>query len=265
MSQIPPGVVTLADHETHAAGVLDANAWAYFAGGAADETTLQHNQDAWRALPLQPRVLRLLAGGHTRLELLGRTLAHPILLAPVAYQRMAHPDGELATALAASAQGAGLVLSTQASLPLELVAQAVRDDADRGPLWFQLYLQHDRGFNIELIRRAEAAGYEALVLTVDAPCNGARDRERQVGFRLPPGISAVNLSRLPPAPEPALRPGQSALFDALLRHCQPGTRLCVATDLSLPSERIRTQTIAAWKKQTPPDIERRPTVFLFLA
>ena len=153
MSQIPPGVVTLADHETHAAGVLDTNAWAYFAGGAADETTLQHNQDAWRALLLQPRVLRLLAGGHTRLELLGRTLAHPILLAPVAYQRMAHPDGELATALAASAQGAGLVLSTQASLPLEAIARAVRDDADRGPLWFQLYLQHDRGFNLELIRR----------------------------------------------------------------------------------------------------------------
>jgi hypothetical protein len=113
--------------------------------------------------------VRPLAGGHTRLELLGRTLAHPILLAPVAYQRMAHPDGELATALAASAQGAGLVLSTQASLPSKLIAQAVRDDADRGPLWFQLYLQHDRGFNLELIRRAEAAGYEALVLTVDAP------------------------------------------------------------------------------------------------
>ncbi|MDD3329440.1 MAG: alpha-hydroxy acid oxidase [Zoogloea sp.] len=213
---LPPGVISLADHEAHAAGVLDANAWAYFAGAAADETTLQHNQDAWRDLPLTPRVLRLLAGGHTRLELLGRRLAHPILLAPVAYQRMAHPDGELATALAASAQGAGLVLSTQASLPLEIIAQAVRDDADRGPLWFQLYLQHDRGFNLELIRRAEAAGYEALVLTVDAPCHGARDRERRAGFRLPPGISAVNLAGLPPRPDPQLGPGQSALFDALL-------------------------------------------------
>ena len=74
---LPPGVVTLADHETHATGVLDDNAWAYFAGGAGDETTLQHNQDAWRELPLQPRVLRALAGGHTRLELLGRPLAHP--------------------------------------------------------------------------------------------------------------------------------------------------------------------------------------------
>ncbi|KAB2963002.1 alpha-hydroxy acid oxidase, partial [Zoogloea sp.] len=142
----------------------------------------------------------------------------PILLAPVAYQRMAHPDGEMATACAASAQEAGLVLSTQASLPLEAVADAVRDDTGRGPLWFQLYLQHDRGFNLELIQRAEAAGYEALVLTVDAPCNGARDRERRAGFRLPPGISAVNLSRLPPPPCTALQPGQSALFDGLLRH-----------------------------------------------
>jgi 4-hydroxymandelate oxidase len=130
---------------------------------------------------------------------------------------MAHPDGELGTAVAASAQEAGLVLSTQASTPLEAVADAIRNDPDRGPLWFQLYLQHDRGFNLELIRRAEAAGYEALVLTVDAPCNGARDRERQAGFRLPPGISAVNLSQLSPRPDPARHPHQSALFDDLLQ------------------------------------------------
>ncbi|NML27871.1 alpha-hydroxy acid oxidase [Zoogloea dura] len=218
LDTLPHGVVSLGDHEGHARGVLDANAWAYFAGGAADEITLRANQAAWSDLKLHPRILRRVAGGHTRVPLLGRTLTHPILLAPVAYQRMAHPDGEMATACAASAQEAGLVLSTQASLPLETIADAVRDDVGRGPLWFQLYLQHDRGFNLELIRRAEAAGYEALVLTVDAPCNGARDRERQAGFRLPPGISAVNLSRLPPLPETALQPGQSALFDGLLRH-----------------------------------------------
>ena len=82
---------------------------------------------------------------------------------------MAHPDGELATAYAAAALGAGLVLSTQASLPLEPIAQAVLSDPGRGPLWFQLYLQHDRGFTQALVQRAEAAGYEALVLTVDAP------------------------------------------------------------------------------------------------
>ena len=163
-------------------------------------------------------VLRPLAGGHTRVPLLGRTLAHPILLAPVAFQRMAHPDGELAMAYAAAALGAGVVLSTQASESLESVAQAVLPDPGRGPLWFQLYLQPDRGFTQALVQRAEAAGYEALVLTVDAPTSGVRDRERRAGFRLPPGVGKVNLAGLQvPAPS-ALSPGQSALFDGLLHH-----------------------------------------------
>ena len=115
-----------------------------------------------------------------------------------------------------AALGAGLVLSTQASLPLEHVAQAVLSDPGRGPLWFQLYLQHDRGFTQALVQRAEAAGYEALVLTVDAPTSGIRDRERRAHFHLPPGIGPVNLAGLQPAPTPALQPGQSALFDGLL-------------------------------------------------
>jgi 4-hydroxymandelate oxidase len=213
---IPPGVVTLADHEAHARSRLDDQAWAYFSGGAADEITLRANRSAWDQHLLHPRVLRDLAGGHTRVELLGRRLAHPILLAPVAFQRMAHPDGEMASAYAAAAQGAGLVLSTQASVTLEAVAGAYLGEAQRGPLWFQLYMQHDRGFTRELIQRAESAGYEALVLTVDAPSSGARDRERRAGFRLPEGVSAVNLQGLPAAPRVALRDGQSAMFDGLL-------------------------------------------------
>ncbi len=110
------------------------------------------------------------------------------------------------------------MLSTQASLPLETVAHAMLSEPGRGPLWFQLYLQHDRGFTRELVQRAEAAGYEALVLTVDAPTSGARDRERRAGFRVPPGVRAVNLDGLPPSPAVTLDPGQSALFDSLLRH-----------------------------------------------
>lgn len=216
-AQIPDGVVSLADHEVVAQTRLDANAWAYFSGGAADEITLHANQSAWQQLRLQPRVLQNLQGGHTHVPLLGRTLAHPIFLAPVAYQRMAHPDGEVATACAASAQEAGLVLSTQASVLLETVAQVVVGDRDRGPLWFQLYMTHDRGFTRELVQRAERAGFEALVVTVDAPVNGARDRERRVGFGLPSGVSAVNLAGLLPAPALPLGPGQSALFDGLLR------------------------------------------------
>jgi 4-hydroxymandelate oxidase len=216
---LPPDVVALADYDAHARARLNDNAWAYLAGGAGDEITLRANRAAWDDIRLLPRVLRPLAGGHTRVKLLGRTLAHPVLLAPIAYQRLAHPLGELGSALAASAQGAGLVLSAQSSVALEEVAGAVRDDASRGPLWFQLYLQPDRGFTQALVQRAEAAGFEALVLTVDAPVHGARDRERRAGFRLPQGVSAVNLvnpARAAPAAARALAPGQSALFDDLL-------------------------------------------------
>lgn len=216
LGTIPPGVVTLDDHAQHAQTQLDGNAWAYFSGGAGDEITLRANRSAWDQQQLHPRVLRGMAGASTRIQLLGHTLEHPILLAPIAFQRMAHPDGELATAYAAAAQGAGLVLSTQASISLEQVAQAITKDPQRGPLWFQLYIQPDRGFTRELVQRAEAAGFEALVLTVDAPVNGARDRERRAGFRLPAGVSAVNLAGMVPPPPVELADGQSALFDGLL-------------------------------------------------
>jgi 4-hydroxymandelate oxidase len=139
----------------------------------------------------------------------------------MAYQSLAHPDGEHATALAAAAQGAGLVFSTQASAPLDEIATAFLPEAGRGPLWFQLYLQPDRGFTQALVQRAEDAGYEALVLTVDAPVQGARDRERRAGFRLPANVSAVNLAGLRNPPPRALDAGQSVLFDDLLTHA-PG-------------------------------------------
>lgn len=213
---LPAGVVTLEDHAAHAHTLLDDQAWAYFSGGAGDEITLRANRSAWDALQLSTRVLRKLAGGHTGVELLGRMLAHPVLLAPVAYQKLAHPDGELASAFAAAMQGAGMVLSAQSSVLLEQVAQAVRGERSRGPLWFQLYVQHDRVFTRELTHRAEAAGYEALVVTVDAPSSGARDRERRAGFQLPAGISAVNLAALAPPPARALAAHQSRLFDDLL-------------------------------------------------
>ncbi|HYC43375.1 MAG TPA: alpha-hydroxy acid oxidase [Noviherbaspirillum sp.] len=215
---IPAGIVSLDDHERHAHMRLDDNAWAYLAGGAGDEITLRANRSAWASIQLQTRVLRDLRGGHTRVTVLGRRLAHPILLAPVAFQRMAHTDGEIASAMAAAMQGAGMVLSSQASVPLEHVARVYLGEATRGPLWFQLYFQHDRAFTLDLVRRAEQAGYEALVVTVDAPCSGVRDRERRAAFALPPGISAVNLSDLPPPATMTLEPDQSRMFDGLLRH-----------------------------------------------
>ena len=215
---LPPGTVNVADHERLAQQQLDANAWAYFSGGAGDEITLRANRSAWDGITLHPRVLRSVAGGHTRTTLLGQTLAHPILLAPVAYQRLAHPDGELASAYAAAALGAGMVLSMQSSTPVEDVAEALRGEPDSGPLWFQLYLQHDKGFVRELVQRVEWAGATALVVTVDAPTSGARDRERRAGFQLPAAVSAVHLQGLTPPPARALARGQSALFDDLLHH-----------------------------------------------
>lgn len=216
--QLAPGTLTLADHERHARARLDANAWAYFSGGAGDEITLAANRRAWDDIALLPRVLRPLAGGHTRCNLLGRELAHPIFLAPVAYQCLAHADGEIATAWAAAALGAGMVLSMQSSTTLEEVAAAMVGNASAGPLWLQLYLQHDRGLVRELIARAEAAGYEALVLTVDAPTSGVRDRERRAGFALPSGIHAANLTGMAAPPPTPAGMGQSALFDGLLQH-----------------------------------------------
>lgn len=214
MSALLADLMTLADHEARAAHALGEAEHAYVNGGAGDEITLRANLQAWQQIRLASRVLRPLAGGHTRVRLLERNLAHPILVAPMAQQHLVHPQAERATALAAAALGAGLVLSTQSSTPLEDVADLFKGEAERGPLWFQLYTQHDRSFTRSLVQRAETAGFEALVLTVDAPVKGVRDRERRAGP--PPGMDAVHLQDLPRPPKIRLHPGQSALFDDLL-------------------------------------------------
>lgn len=187
-----PPIVNLQDHEDRARAVLGDSAWAYFSGGAADQITLRRNRQAWDELALAPRVLQDLRGGHTRVDLLGRTWPFPLLVAPMAYQRWAHEDGEAGMALAAAAQGCGMVLSHQTSTDLASVARLVRDEPARGPLWFQLYGMADRGACLSLVRQVEAAGYEALVLTVDAPVHGVRDAERRHGMALPPGVRAVH-------------------------------------------------------------------------
>src|SRR5690606_26219398 len=184
----PPEAVCLADYENLARERISEASWAWLQGGAADELSLRDNQAAFQRLRLAPRVPTDLAGGHTRLNLLGQAFEHPIFVAPVSYQGLAHPEGETATVLAASALQAGMVVSTYAGVPLETLAQQAR-----APLWFQLYVQHDREFTLALARRAEAAGYGALVLTVDAPVSGARNRAQRAGFVLPEGLSAVNL------------------------------------------------------------------------
>ncbi len=193
LDAIPPEVAAVEDYEKLAEARVDPAAWAYLAGGSADEVTLRENRAAFERIQIFPRLLRDLRGGHTRLELLGRRFAHPIFIAPTAFHRMFHPDGELATVLGAGALEAGTTVSVSATCTLEEIAANAA-----APLWFQLYIQPDRGFTLELVRRAEAAGYEALVLTADAPLGGLRNREQRAGFRIPPAIEAVNLRGVRP-------------------------------------------------------------------
>lgn len=185
-------IVNLHDHARAAQATLPEAAWAYFSGGAADEVTLQRNETAWQQWGLAPRVLRHLQNGHTRCRLLGREWPMPLLVAPMARQRWAHPEGEAGMALAAAAQGCGMVLSHQTSTPLQDVAKLVTGEAGRGPLWFQLYWLADRGRMTALLHAVAQAGYEALVLTVDAPVQGIRDRERRHTTPLPESARAVH-------------------------------------------------------------------------
>jgi 4-hydroxymandelate oxidase len=200
LKRMPTPIVNLQDHERAAQAVLSASAWAYFSGGAADEITLRRNLSGWQQWGLAPRVLQDLRGGHTRCTLLGKTWPFPLLVAPMAYQRWAHADGEAGMAMAAAAQQCGMVLSHQTSTPLQTVAPLVLTEPERGPLWFQLYWQNDAAYVQDLIQQVEAAGYEALVLTVDAPVHGVRDRERRAGMHLPQDVRAVHWPQATPAP-----------------------------------------------------------------
>lgn len=230
LTQIPPEMAAVSDYEAFARERLDDNAWAYLHSGAADEITFRNNRRAFDEYPLHNRVLADVRGGHTRLQLLGQTLQHPILLAPLAYQCLFHPEGELATVRAASAMDTPMVVSTLASHTLEDIARHAQT-----PLWFQLYFQADREFTLDLVRRAEAAGYQALVVTVDAPLAGVRNREQRAGFHLPAGVAAVNLQGMQQPPV-ALAQGQRVVFDGLMAHAPTWVeieRLRQLTDLPL--------------------------------
>ena len=173
--------------EDRARSELPEAVYDYFAGGAGDERTLDENAEAWQRLWLAPRQLAGVSGADTSIELLGRRLSTPVILAPAAAQRLLHPDGELAAARAAIAAGTNFVLSTRATADLAEVAAA----AGGGPgLWFQLYVEPDRDAVAAMLRRAREHGYEQIVLTVDVPVAGRRERELRHGeVPLPPGIT----------------------------------------------------------------------------
>jgi 4-hydroxymandelate oxidase len=183
----PSTPINLADIETRAKAVLPRAAADYFEGGSEDEVTLRANRAAFEALALRPRYLVDVSKRSLATSVLGTDIALPVLLAPTGFQQLAHPEGELATARAAHQAGTIMVLSTFSTVSLEDVQRATP-----GPKWFQLYVHRDRGLTQNLVERAHAAGYTALVLTVDVPVLGRRERDIRNGFALPPSLRVAN-------------------------------------------------------------------------
>jgi isopentenyl diphosphate isomerase/L-lactate dehydrogenase-like FMN-dependent dehydrogenase len=183
------GPLNVDDFEQAAREALDPGAYGYYAGGAGDERTLRANVEAFARWELRPRVLVDVSEVSTATTVLGEEIALPLLVAPTAFQRLAHPEGELATARAAAAAGTVMCLSTLSSVSPPELAAAVPE----APLWFQLYWSRDRGFTRELVASAEEAGFRAIALTVDFPVAGRRERDLRAEFALPHDLPAPNL------------------------------------------------------------------------
>lgn len=207
----PPAPVCADDYARRAQSLLPPAVAAYIDGGSGDDQALRANREAFAAVSLLPRVLRRDGTGSTRLQLFGRTLRHPILLAPVARHGLVHADAEAATARAARATASVMVASTQSSLPLETIAAALD-----GLGWFQLYLQPRREDTLALVRRAEAAGFRALVLTLDAPVQMASREAMRAGPAGSPGDVVPNLARQSPPPRRELEADASLVFQGAM-------------------------------------------------
>jgi 4-hydroxymandelate oxidase len=212
--------VCLADLERVARATLPGEVWDFLVGGSGAEVSLAANRAAFERIFVVPRMLRDLTAATTEAELLGRRAALPVTVAPVAYQRLFHPDGELATARAARDAGVPYVISTMSSVPLEEIA------AVGGRSWFQLYWLRDEKRSLELVRRAEDAGCEAIVFTVDVPWLGRRLRDMRNGFALPESVTAANLDTGTAAHRRA--GGVSAVADHTAREFAPATWESVA-------------------------------------
>lgn len=184
------GLIDLEELERRASDLLERSVYDYFAGGADRETTLADNVAAWGRLRLRPRVLRDVSNVLTETTVLGTPVASPIGVAPTAYQRLAHPDGELATARGAAAAGSLHVLSTRATAKPAEVERA----APGAPRWFQVYVLRDRSRTEDLVRAAVASGVRALVLTADTPVIGRRLRDVRNEFVLPTNLGESEVS-----------------------------------------------------------------------
>jgi isopentenyl diphosphate isomerase/L-lactate dehydrogenase-like FMN-dependent dehydrogenase len=180
------------DYERAAEERLERGAFGYFAGGAADEWTLRENVAVFNRWVLRPRMLVDVSSTTAATTVLGTDISLPLLVAPTAFQRMAHPEGEVAMARGAAAAKTIMCLSTIANATIEDVAAA----APEAPRWFQLYWGPDRGIVTDLVARAERAGFRAIVLTVDLPVLGRRERDLRTGFEIPPDVPVPAFSAL---------------------------------------------------------------------
>ena len=213
-AQQAPGtpLASIFDYEKAAKTKMTPMAWEYVSGGAGDEITLAWNRDAYGDIKLRNRVLVDVSKIDTATTLLGQELAHPILIAPTAYHKLVHREGEVATVQGAGRARAPMIVSSFATTKIEEIARAAS-----GPLWFQLYVQPDREFTRDLVARVQAAGVKALVLTVDTPVLGARNRETRIGFKLPAGMTRENLVGLDARVASAThRPPEGQIYSAVL-------------------------------------------------
>lgn len=187
--RVQPALLTLSDYEEAAKSCFDRASWDFIAGGSGQERTLAANLAAFDRVRLRPRVLSGAGLPETKTTVLGRSWSAPIAVAPMAYHTLADPEGEVATARATGRAGLPLVVSTFAGRTFESIAEAAST-----PLWLQVYCFRDRATTRQLVERAERAGFEALVLTVDAPRLGRRLRDLRNDFRLPDGMVPANLT-----------------------------------------------------------------------
>ena len=194
--------VNLGEFEGAARGTLAREAYDYYAGGANDEITLRRNREAYGEIALHYPVLRDVSARDTSTTILGEKISFPVMVAPTAFHRMACAEGECATARAAGRAGTIMVVSTLSTTTIEDIGAAAT-----GPLWFQLYVYKDRGATSDIIRRAEAAGCRALVLTVDAQVWGRREADVRNNFKLPDGLTVANLAEHAKEMFPAGIPG----------------------------------------------------------
>jgi 4-hydroxymandelate oxidase len=192
-----PRFVNVRDVEAEARERLNPVHYDYVLSGAQDEVTVRANEAGYSRLTLVPRVLRGAGEPTLGVSLLGCHTSTPILLAPTAFHRLVHPDAELATARAAAATGTIMIAAMLSTVAIEDIAAAARTLAAEPGLWFQLYIQPDLGFTEAIVRRAEAAGCRALVVTSDSPALGRNERNDRNDFHdLPPGLRCENLREL---------------------------------------------------------------------